>query len=323
MVTGTATREAVLKGLQGGANGYITKPFHIDVLVKAVKTVLGIEASDQEAVLGSVPSAAESALPARQAIPAAHPAAAPVAPATPSTLPPAHPAAAPVAPATPSTLEGSSRLARLKQLAQAKQAELQKPDVQPEIDARVSRAVEKAYWYLKAFTDQLNIVKPAYPKEYAIAGIPNFDDLIWDQGNIFLRTRESTPTTKLFDQFTLEFRLSAGKQLRVVRDSPEHEKLKQVLLDNNIAFSSHEERNERGIVVRASFVVPCEVKAILQLAGNFKTGKLLLRTRNVERFGLREHVVAPEAITDESLDELIGFILGESARIGPLLLKDA
>ena len=48
MVTGTATREAVLKGLLGGANGYITKPFEIDVLVKAVRTVLGIETGGQE-----------------------------------------------------------------------------------------------------------------------------------------------------------------------------------------------------------------------------------------------------------------------------------
>jgi two-component system, OmpR family, response regulator len=49
MVTAAATREAVLKGLLGGANGYITKPFEIGILVKAVKAVLGIEASDQEA----------------------------------------------------------------------------------------------------------------------------------------------------------------------------------------------------------------------------------------------------------------------------------
>ena len=227
------------------------------------------------------------------------------------------------APAAPSAPAGSSRLAQLKQLAQAKQAEQQKPDTQPEIDARVSRAVEKAYRYLKEFTDQLNIVKPAYAKEYAIVGMPNFDGLIWDEGKIDLLTRESTPTTKLFDQFTLQFRLSANKQLRVTRDSPAHEKLKQMLLDNKIAFSSHEEHNERRIVVRASFVLPCEVKATLLLAGNFKTGKLLLRTRNVERFGLLEHVVVPEAITDESLDELTGFILGESIRIGPLLLKNA
>ena len=42
MLTAKATREAVLKGLAGGADGYITKPFEIDVLVKAVRAVLGL-----------------------------------------------------------------------------------------------------------------------------------------------------------------------------------------------------------------------------------------------------------------------------------------
>jgi CheY-like chemotaxis protein len=42
MLTAEATREAVLKGLQGGADGYITKPFEPDVLVGAVKAVLGL-----------------------------------------------------------------------------------------------------------------------------------------------------------------------------------------------------------------------------------------------------------------------------------------
>ena len=43
MMTAKATREAVLKGLQGGADGYVTKPFEVDVLLKAVKTVLGVK----------------------------------------------------------------------------------------------------------------------------------------------------------------------------------------------------------------------------------------------------------------------------------------
>jgi two-component system OmpR family response regulator len=43
MLTAEATREAVLKGLVGGADGYVTKPFQIDRLVKAVKTVLGLK----------------------------------------------------------------------------------------------------------------------------------------------------------------------------------------------------------------------------------------------------------------------------------------
>jgi DNA-binding response OmpR family regulator len=42
MLTASATRGAVLKGLTGGANGYITKPFELPVLVKAVHAVLGM-----------------------------------------------------------------------------------------------------------------------------------------------------------------------------------------------------------------------------------------------------------------------------------------
>lgn len=43
MLTAEATREAVLKGIMGGANGFITKPFQIRPLVKAIKTVLGLK----------------------------------------------------------------------------------------------------------------------------------------------------------------------------------------------------------------------------------------------------------------------------------------
>jgi two-component system OmpR family response regulator len=42
MLTAEATREAVLKGLEGGADGYVTKPFEADLLVNAVNAVLGL-----------------------------------------------------------------------------------------------------------------------------------------------------------------------------------------------------------------------------------------------------------------------------------------
>ena len=42
MLTGEATREAVLRGIMGGADGYITKPFDIHHMVRAVKAVLGL-----------------------------------------------------------------------------------------------------------------------------------------------------------------------------------------------------------------------------------------------------------------------------------------
>lgn len=42
MLTGEATRESVTQGLAGGANGYVTKPFETEILVKAVRSVLGL-----------------------------------------------------------------------------------------------------------------------------------------------------------------------------------------------------------------------------------------------------------------------------------------
>ena len=256
-------------------------------------------------ILAEILRSAESARPGGNAIPAAHRAA------TPDT------------PETPSAPESISRLAKFKQLALAKQSEEKKPDSQQEINELVSGAVEKAFRYLTEFTEQLNIVKPAYAKEYSIAGVPKFDGLTWESSQIDCRTRETSPITRVYEQFTLHFHLSADKQLRVTRETPTDEKLKQILVETKIKFTTEEERNERGSIVRRTFVLPCRVEASLQLIGNFDTGKLLLRTRNVEQFGMLDHVLAPEAITEESLDELTGLIIGESSRIGPLLLKNA
>jgi CheY-like chemotaxis protein len=42
MLTGQATREAVIRGIAGGADGYVTKPFEAESLVRAVRTCLGL-----------------------------------------------------------------------------------------------------------------------------------------------------------------------------------------------------------------------------------------------------------------------------------------
>jgi two-component system, OmpR family, response regulator len=47
MLTAKATRQAVFNGIAAGADGYITKPFEIEVLMKAVRAVLGLDAAGQ------------------------------------------------------------------------------------------------------------------------------------------------------------------------------------------------------------------------------------------------------------------------------------
>ena len=43
MLTAKASREGVLKGLAGGADGYVTKPVETDSLLQAVRTVVGLK----------------------------------------------------------------------------------------------------------------------------------------------------------------------------------------------------------------------------------------------------------------------------------------
>ena len=46
MLTTVSTRESIIRGLTLGANGYITKPFQPDVLVKAMRTLFGLSAAE-------------------------------------------------------------------------------------------------------------------------------------------------------------------------------------------------------------------------------------------------------------------------------------
>jgi DNA-binding response OmpR family regulator len=54
MLTAESSRGGVLRGITGGADGYVTKPFQIQPLVCAIKAVLGLEYSPQEVVWDSL-----------------------------------------------------------------------------------------------------------------------------------------------------------------------------------------------------------------------------------------------------------------------------
>ena len=247
--------------------------------------------------------------------------------AEPSTAAPV-PAAVAVTPAAQEKEAPVGRLAALKQAALAKLAEeaaKPKSETKEEREERVSESLKRTYWYLKDLVEQLDVLKPDYPnKGYAIHGIPDFTDFAWDVGRLDLMTRETSPITKLFTHVTLDFRLSKQKpMLKIERQHPGTEKMKQALKDYGIAFHMSDTRNEHGAILSTTFSFPCEVMVKIELTGKFEAGKLLLKMSNVGQFGKTEYTIAPESITQESLEELTGFILGEASTVGRLILKNA
>lgn len=210
---------------------------------------------------------------------------------------------------------GGGMLAILKQQAMAKlKGEERKETLQSEVLARLNAALEMTFHYLNDLTRQLNILKPPYAKTYTLFGVADFDEMSWEEGQTDYRMRKVTTEERIYEQITLRYRLLGKKQFCLTRESPALEKTQQALFDNSLSFTVDETRNERNRVERATFRFPCEIKAGLVLSGNFETGKLLLRTRNIERFGIMEFQMAPETLNAQVLDELTCLILGKPNR---------
>lgn len=241
-----------------------------------------------------------------------------------ATEPPPSSAQSPQAPSAPPAAADSGLLARLRTEAQAKLAANNRQSTeQVAMQQQLSEALARIYTYLNDLCQHLNILKPPYQKVCSFYGIVDFDGLAWQEGRADFRLQAGDKEDKLYDQVTLRYRLSKPQQFRITRDNPAHEKLHKLLFDHGIAFSTDEERNDRGYLERATFTFPCEIKAGLQVTGNDTTGRLVLRTRNLDRFGVMEYQCAPTAITPEALDELAHLILGEPHRLNQFCQRTA
>ena len=226
------------------------------------------------------------------------------------------------APTEAASPAAGSRLAQLRELAQAKLAEQQNSGPRDNAEERISQALKRAHDYLREFAEQLGVVKPAF-KGYSILGVPDFSGLVWDAGRADYRRRDLSPTKWIYERVTLGYRLSAKKRIHVAVDGARSARMKQILAENRIQFTMQEGRNDRGALGRVTFDFPCEVTASVLLEGNFESGRILLRMSNVGHFGSLEHQLAPEAITEEAMEEFAGFILGESHRVDRLLRSEA
>lgn len=233
-----------------------------------------------------------------------------------------HAAAAPAG-AAPASPAPAGRLARLKEMAQAKLAEPAKVDPQEEINEKITSALFRAYEYLKALAEQLDVVRPPYPKGYTIVGLPEFTGLTWKSGRVDFRSREVGKDKKIWEQVSFNVLLSADKKIKVQRESPATERLQRALDDHRIRYHASEARNDRGAVKHTTFTIECDVPVLVVFEGDFQTGRIKMRLRDVERWGSSEYMLYPEAITEAALEEFAGVLLGETHKVGPLILQGA
>jgi hypothetical protein len=189
------------------------------------------------------------------------------------------------------------------------------------LNKRISDALVSAYRYFIELTEQLNSLKPVYSKPYPLLGVTELTGLVWQdtaRTNCFTRKPE-TEYNKIFDKVTLEYSYANREEVQVVREYHVHEMTKRMLEEDGILFRMTLEKNNRGLLDKAVFSIPSDVKAKLVFSCNDESGKLLLSAHNVERFGIVKFEFDIETLNQALLDQLTLMILGEGHSVGKLI----
>lgn len=208
-----------------------------------------------------------------------------------------------------------SLLDRLRQQAQTVQGTNSGRAADEELRAfRLSASLGAAFRYLDDLIKQLNIIKPAVPKEFALAGNIVFSGMGWVEGAADARMLPTATEDRLYETLTARFRLAAPRQLEAERDVLGVEALRKLLHDANIVFRIEERKNQRSQVESALFSFPCEVKAGFLIRADYAANDFVLRTRNIDRFGMMEFRLQADDLTQATLDDLVQLMLGQESQ---------
>ena len=201
-------------------------------------------------------------------------------------------------------ISGSSLLGQLRQQAAVRQGELHIERVErTAINNALDQALKYLFFYLHDLIQQLNIVKPAIPRDYTAAEDVVFRDLVWQEGFADYRT-QSQAAGAMVELVTLSYQLASPLAFTVERDGPAVERLRAALFDYGLQFSCKEFKNERSYVERAEFEIGGQISVSARWKADFANGTLTLESRNLERFGSVVHaMIRPESVDQALLDE--------------------
>lgn len=228
------------------------------------------------------------------------------------TAPPAAPNPPPAG--KPGTAPHVSLLDQLRQQAQSRQHD--DAARQRELKAlsqRLDGALRRIFSYCHELVQQLNIVRPPVERHYNLLGNIDISGLEWQKGFADYRTRPDSAGA-LYEVVTLSCQLARPDQLRIERDGLAAENFRKTLFDNGVVFTCDEIRNTRHMVEKVIFSIAADVKVNLRWCADPNRGAVVLETRNLERFGSLNYVLAPEAIDSVMLDELGRLLLGHPSR---------
>jgi hypothetical protein len=209
-------------------------------------------------------------------------------------------------------LDDGSLLGQLRQQAELRQRELHKAlDERNSTNEAIDQALKHLFFYLHDFVQQLNIVKPAIPRDYPLIENYVLSQPAWQEGFADYRT-QSQSAGALIELVTFSYRLIGAGLPVVERDGPTVERFRTLLFDFGLPFTCKEFKNERSYIERAEFHIRSEISVSARWRADFAKGVLILETRNLERLGSVIYTVRPQAIDHALLESFGRLVLGQA-----------
>lgn len=178
--------------------------------------------------------------------------------------------------------------------------------------AAVDRALRKTFHYMNELFKQLNVVKPACARTYDLQTVGKIDGLIQSDYRIEFRTSQRE-NAEHYENLTITFKRSKPEQMTVKREAEQIERFRDLLWQNNMRFTSEPFRNERRVIVMEVFKINCDVICGADIVGDYDTGAVRFKLKNIEDFGPTVYTLDPDAVTDQSLEDLAKLFIGKES----------
>ncbi len=219
-------------------------------------------------------------------------------------------------------LDGSNLLSQLRQQAELRRRELHKALAdRTSANEQIDQALKHLFFFMHDFVQQLNIVKPAIPRDFVLLEKYAINQLVWQEGFADYRT-QSQSAGALVELVTFSCRLSGNGVPMIEKEGPAIERFRHILFDYGLHFTCKELKNERSYVERAEFEIGGEVSVSARWRADFSKGVLVLETRNLERLGSALFTIHPQFVDYALLDDFGRLILGQANHFRELVRRE-
>jgi len=219
-------------------------------------------------------------------------------------------------------LDGSNLLGQLRQQAESRRQELHSALAdRTSANEQIDQALKHLFFFLHDFVQQLNIVKPAIPRDFVLLEKYAINQLVWLEGFADYRT-QSQSAGALVELVTFTCRLSGNGVPIIEKEDAAIERFRHILFDYGLPFTCKEFKNERSYVERAEFEIGGEVSVSARWRADFTRGVLILETRNVERLGSALFTIHPQFVDYALLDDFGRLLLGQANHFRELARRE-